>query len=161
MILSMDARLKYLSILRPSICTVAGTSPQKEQIRRSIVNWILYREYWDQNDSLDAFSDRTGIPREEITSFLFNHTGHRYLSIRRELRICDAKTMMLERPELPINEVARMVGISDKSNFRKDFTETVGYKPTLWKECKGKRWRCFINSLEKDRNHSPSPRTSS
>lgn len=148
----MDARLKYLSILRPSICKVAETSPKKERIRKCIVNWILYREYWDQHDSLDSFSSRTGIPREEITSFLSEYSGSRYLSIRRELRLSDAKDLMLERPELPIYEIAKMVGINDKSNFRKDFTEMTGYKPKIWQECKGKRWKCFIATLGKDKN---------
>lgn len=157
----MSARLKYLSMLRPSICRIDKSSPNKEHIRRCIVDWILYREYWDKNDNLDTFSQRTGIPREEITSFLYDHTGGRYLSIRKELRIDDAKNMIRERPDLSVHEIAKMVGIYDKSNFRKDFTEIVGYRPKLWKECGGKRWKCFIASLDKDRNRCPSLRMSS
>ena len=161
MSLIMNARLKYLSILRPSICKTAGTTSSKERIRRCIADWILYREYWDKDDNLDTFSQRTGIPREEITSFLYDHTGGRYLSIRKELRIEDAKSLIRERPDLSVYEIAKMVGIYDKSNFRKDFTELVGYKPKLWKECGGRRWKCFIASQDKDRNRCSSPRKSS
>ena len=142
----MNTRLHYFSLLRSSTCRYYSTNPDKEEIRKSIVDWILFREYWDKDDNIDNFSSRTGIPREEITSFLLEHIGKHYLSLRKELRIEDAKELILERPDLSIYEIARMVGFADKSNFRKDFTDHVGVRPKVWRECKGNRIRCRLSA---------------
>lgn len=140
----MDTRLHYFSMLRSSACKLHSTDPEKENIRRCIVDWILFREYWEMDDNIEKLSHRTGIPREEITEFLNDYTGKRYLALRKELRLEDAKQLILEHHELSVYEVAKMVGFADKSNFRKDFTEYVGVKPKIWKECNGNRLKCRL-----------------
>lgn len=153
--------MHYFSVLRSSACGLHTTEPEKEKIRKSVVEWMLYRDYWDKDDNIDRLSKRTGIPRSEISDFLLERTGKRYLTIRKELRMEDAKNLILERQDLNVYEIAQMVGFADKSNFRKDFTEYVGVKPIKWRELKKHSLKRLLTSLGPDQNHCPSPRKSS
>lgn len=151
----MTARIRYLSCLRASVCDDFPNRTEKEKIRRHIVDWIIYRKYWDKDDSIERLSVDFGIPREEVTEFLYEKTGSRYLSIRKELRIEDAEELLLCRRDLNVYDIARMVGFTDKSNFRREFSEAVGVKPTEWRECNGNKKAVRISGLSgTGRNHS-------
>lgn len=151
----MTARIRYLSCLRASVCDVFPYRTEREKIRRHIVDWIIYRKYWDKDDSIERLSVDFGIPREEVTEFLYEKTGCRYLSIRKELRLEDAEELLLCRKDLNVYDIARMVGFTDKSNFRREFSEAVGLKPAEWRECNGNRKTVRISCLSgAGRSHS-------
>lgn len=154
----MNTRAQYLSCLKASACAGRAAGPVKESIRRRLMNWILYREYWNSDDSIDRMADELRIPKAEIIEFLADSTGNKYITLRKELRMQDAAEMLVEKPEISIYEVARRVGMTDKSNFRREFEEHTGLKPTDWRECRGSLRKYWINSLKvRAENHFPSP----
>lgn len=56
---------------------------------------------------------------------------------RTSLRVEDAKLLLLEKKDLPINLVGEMVGFSDRSNFHRQFTKIVGCTPKQWRDSSG------------------------
>lgn len=150
----MDIRSRYLHSLRASVCHHSKTIKDEESIRRCIVEWIVFREYWDKDDSLEKISSRHGIPYDEAVCFLHERIGERFLSMRKELRLHDAQELIMERPDMSVYDIADIVGITDKSNFRREFAAMNGLNPNDWKEVQQKKTgRCFNHRKGTDKNH--------
>ena len=88
--------------------------------------------------------------------FLWEYFGERFLTIRKRLRIEDAKELLLKRPYLTQTEISRRIGFSDKSDFRRAFKDETGYSPNNWRESGGNVWKCRIRKIrESDRSRCP------
>ena len=74
-------------------------------------------------------------------------TNHKYLStyintykqqtFRKwisELRIEEAKIILLQEPEITLAEIAHRTGYADKSHFLRHFREQTGVSPTEWRK---------------------------
>lgn len=150
----MEARIYYLSRLRPSVSGRTARTEKEERIRQGLADWVLFREYWKDNDSPSVLAERMDITGDELSGFIRDSFAEKYMTIRRELRIGDACEIMLEHPEVPIHLVGKMVGISDKSDFRKAFVTEKGCTPSLWKKYGGRMGLMRISALlDKARNH--------
>ena len=57
---------------------------------------------------------------------------------RTNLRIEEAKTLLLENKDASINIIAEASGFSDKSNFHRQFVKIVGCSPKEWRDADGK-----------------------
>ena len=152
----MNVRMHYLHLLHASFRRNSGVPPSHKTISRSIADWVLFREYWDDSDSIEALASRIGVPREEVASFIRSRLGERFLTLRKRLRVHDAGELLIHSPGLPLAEIARMVGFQDKSDFRKAFVEEKGMLPREWRDCRGSRMRYGIRRfLGEDRSHCP------
>ena len=158
----MDLRMHYLLPLKSVSARTRDSIPSHRAIGREFSEWILFREYWDGKTGLDSLSIRMGVPREEVSCFLWECFGERFLTIRKRLRIEDAKELLLKRPDLTQSQISRTIGFSDKSDFRRAFKDETGYSPNLWRESGGSRWRCCIRKIrESDRSRCHGLRRSS
>lgn len=142
----MDIRMRYLSALKSSARTPSAT-PARKIIRQEFMEWILFREYLDPAADMDRVAGRLGVPREDVSDLLWICTGERFLTIRKRLRIEDAKELLLSRPDMTMSEVARTVGFQDKSDFRRAFREETGFLPRVWRESGGRWLRCRIRVI--------------
>ena len=96
---------------------------------------------------MDCIAERLGVPREDVSELLWTCTGERFLTIRKRLRIGDAKELLLSRPDMTMSQVARTVGFQDKSDFRRAFREETGCLPRIWRESRGKWLKCRIRAV--------------
>lgn len=150
----MKARIYYLSQLRPSEGIRTGCTGKEERIRNGLAEWILFRQYWQEDDSPAALAERMDITGEELAGFIRERFNEKYLALRKRLRIEDAGEILLEDPGLPVYMAGRMVGISDKSDFRKIFVSEKGCTPSEWKKHNGRKARIWISALQdKAQNH--------
>lgn len=143
----MTKRMHYLRLLKSASSEAAGTPQAHKTIAREFLGWVLFREYLDSGEDLDALAARTGCPREEISSFLWDCSGERFFTIRKRLRIADAMEMLADDPGLMPSSVARTVGFQDKSDFRRAFKDETGYSPRFWRENGGNRLRCRVAKI--------------
>lgn len=152
----MDVRMHYLRLLRASFRRNPGTLPTHRAIGLTLADWMLFREYWDESDSMEALASRIGVTREELASFIRSRLGGRFLTLRKRLRVHDAGELLVHAPGMTLAEIVRTVGFQDKSDFRKAFVEEKGMSPRSWRECRGNRLRYWIRRiLGQDRNHCP------
>ena len=56
---------------------------------------------------------------------------------RTQLRIEEAKRILLEDKDISINAAGEMAGFSDRSNFHRQFVKIVGCSPKQWREFNG------------------------
>lgn len=107
------------------------------RIRRSIDEWVALGHHRDNYDSLDAIAADLNVSKEQL-SYFFSHTvGQRFSSWRKSIRIEDAKILLLTRDDLSVTQIGTLVGIPDKSNFRRQFYEITGCFPCEWRASGG------------------------
>ena len=150
----MDVRMYYIFRLKASSFKSSGSLPSHRTVGRKLTEWVLFREYWDSSSDLGTIASRTGITREEVASYVQGCLGERFLTIRKRLRVEDAKHLLLSRPDMTFAEIARTTGFPDKSDFKRAFREETGYSARIWRESRGCRIGCRVRAIrESNRNH--------
>ncbi len=107
-------------------------SPVSGQLASRMSQWVLEKK-WTENLTMKQVADSLGITREELGSYSLSLRGKNFLQWRKELRIEEAKKLLLEHRETPAILIGEQVGIGDKSNFRKQFREIAGCTPAEWR----------------------------
>lgn len=157
----MDLRMHYLLLFKSAAMRTCRSIPSGRIIGREMAEWVLFRRYRDGAVGLESLADSLGIPREEVASFLWTCSGERFLTVRKRLRVADARELLVARPDLSFAQIARAVGFPDKSDFRKAFKEETGFLPRTWRESGGNRMKCRIREIrERGRSRCHAPRTS-
>lgn len=107
------------------------------RIKRVMSDWIGLRKYWDNNMDLEALANSADVQREEISFFLKKFASAKLMTMRKELRLEDAKELLIENKDMSAASIGKMVGINDKTDFRRQFREYVGMTPSEWRDVKG------------------------
>ncbi len=131
--------MKKISILRQLSAIIKRAQDRKdiidEQTGSIMAQWLADKG-WARKASLDEVSDVLGIRKEQISLFVHHYYHKSFLSWRRDLRIEEAKRLLLEDSKIPAALIGEAVGISDKSNFRRQFKELTGCTPVEWRKLK-------------------------
>ena len=102
-------------------------------ISLALHRWVEERGYCNQDADMNEVARHLGISKERLSSYCLNVLGKSFLTWRKELRIAEAKRMMLEDASASISKVAEAVGL-DRANFRRQFYESLGCGPQEWRE---------------------------
>ena len=109
-----------------------------ERIRKAVDAWVARKGYLKPLNNVDDIAEDIGVPPDQLCIFIRFHYDNTLLGWRKDLRIEDAKRLLLEYPDLPLSTIGELAGIRDKSNFRKQFTETGKMTPRQWREKNGR-----------------------
>lgn len=115
----------------------SGQTQLDNRIRRTLDVWVKEKGYLKPLSTVEDIAGDIGIPADLLGVHLRFHYDKTLLTWRKELRMEEAKRLLLAFPDLPISTVGEMVGILDKSNFRKQFKETVRMSPREWRQRHG------------------------
>lgn len=111
--------------------------PEKKSfvsMKNILDEWVAQKGFCESDMPLEAVAEQLGVRRETLSSFCIRNYGAAFLSWRKRLRIEEAKRIMLEDKNLSFSIVGEMVGIPDRSNFRKQFIDETGMTPNEWKK---------------------------
>jgi len=97
-----------------------------------IVNYI--QKNYDQDLSLEQFSELTGLHPSYISSLFKHEVGMPFLQYLQEYRMEKAKELIAKHPSLPIQTVASQVGYENPQHFMKVFKKAVGCTPGEFRE---------------------------
>ncbi|MBR5904996.1 MAG: AraC family transcriptional regulator [Bacteroidales bacterium] len=103
--------------------------------RQIMAKWLADKG-WAENLNLDEISEKLGLSKQKLALYAYCLYRMSFLRWRRELRIEEAKRLLLEDKKAPTALIGEYVGISDKSNFRRQFKEATGYTPAEWRRLK-------------------------
>ena len=103
------------------------------RIRAAVEDWLQAKGYLRPLSTAEAVAGDIGIPVAQLRLYIRFHYLKPLLSWRKDLRIEEAKRLLLAYPELPFATVGEMAGFQDKSNFRRQFKETVRMSPREWR----------------------------
>jgi len=107
-----------------------------DRTARSLERWLSNRSY-RKNQTLDEVAHELGVSASQLSYYCSKVIGTPFPVWRKNLRIADAKELIAANPDTSLALVGRMVGIPDKSNFKKLFTLVTGMTPGQWRdECK-------------------------
>lgn len=101
---------------------------------KAFEQWVRERRYTEPTESTETPLMEMGLTSSELSYFCKARFGKPFLTVRKVLRIQEAKNLMMEHPERTVSEIGSMVGFSDASNFRHQFKSVEGMTPTEWKE---------------------------
>ena len=108
------------------------------RIRASVEAWVLDKGYTRPLTGGKEIAADIGVPPDQLKLFIRREAGVPLLTWRKQLRIREAQQLLIDCPELPVSVVGEMVGIDDKSNFRRQFTGQTGLTPQQWRDKKSK-----------------------
>ena len=83
---------------------------------------------------MDAIAQDIGVPADQLSIYIRVRSRKSVLTWRKELRIWEARELLRFFPDLPISVIGEMVGIDDKTNFKRQFLQIVGTTPRDWRE---------------------------
>ena len=104
------------------------------RIGAAVESWVREKGYYKNLPTLEEVAADIGVPSDQLSAYIHVYERRHVLAWRKELRIRDAKQLILSCPDLPISVVGEMVGIPDKSNFKRQFADLVGMSPREWRE---------------------------
>ena len=113
------------------------TDNDLRKLDESLAKWVEDGRYREYDKNRDEIAEELKTSKELIQVY-FNEKGTDFRKWRTQLRIEDAKQMLLSSPQLSINIIAERCGFSDRSNFHRQFQKIVGCSPKQWRECGGK-----------------------
>lgn len=104
------------------------------QICRAVDAWVEEKGYIRPLHSVEDIAADIGIPAGQLGIYV--RVWHRMsvLSWRKMLRIREAQHLLLDCPDLPVSVIGELVGIDDKSNFKRQFAQVAGVSPRVWRE---------------------------
>lgn len=125
----------------------SGAAPDKAQgsrtddgftaLSRSLEKWVKEKRFREYDKSREETAQELGTTKEQLQMYFTDKLGVDFRSWRTELRIKDAKEMLLKHKDYSINFVSETVGFSDRSNFHRQFSKSVGCSPKEWRDTDG------------------------
>ena len=110
-----------------------------DRIGKAVERWVWEKGFTKPLTTVAEVAADIGIPSDQLNVFVRLHTRKTVLSWRKTLRIREARNLLRAYPELPLATIGEMVGIDDKSNFKRQFADVVGMPPRLWREKHSRR----------------------
>lgn len=107
-------------------------------IQKNLAQWVADKKYREYDKSREEIAAEFDTTKELLQLYFMTNIGQDFRSWRTELRINDAKRMLLEDKGTSIQLVGELCGFSDRSNFHTQFTRLTGCSPKKWRETDGK-----------------------
>lgn len=107
-------------------------------IQKNLAQWVADKKYREYDKSREEIAAEIDTTKELLQLYFMTNIGQDFRSWRTELRINDAKRMLLEDKGTSIQLVGELCGFSDRSNFHTQFTRLTGCSPKKWRETDGK-----------------------
>ena len=118
--------------------TLSVNEAEFKKLEYAIERWVKQKKFTQFDKSRDEVAKELGTSREFLHMYFTTRKGIDFKTWRTELRVEEAKKLLLENKEVSTNVVGEMAGFSDRSNFYRQFVKIVGCSPKQWRESNGK-----------------------
>ena len=108
-----------------------------DTLENALEKWVSEKKFREYDKRREEIAAELGTSKEYLHYYFITNKGVDFRTWRTELRIEEAKRLLIEDKNLSINIIGEMSGFSDRSNFHRQFTKTVGCSPKQWRENKG------------------------
>lgn len=112
----------------------------KEMLRidKAVEVWVEKKLFCEYDKTRDQIAEELHTTKEMLNFYFTSHLGVDFRTWRTNLRIEEAKRLLLENKDASINIIAEASGFSDKSNFHRQFVKIVGCSPKQWRDSGGR-----------------------
>ena len=108
------------------------------RLERSIDQWVKQKKYCEYDKSREEVAKELRTSKEHLHIYFSTIKGVDFKTWRTELRVEEAKKLLLENKEVSTNIIGEAAGFSDRSNFHRQFVKIVGCSPKQWRESDGR-----------------------
>lgn len=108
------------------------------RLEKAIEKWIEAKKYREFDKTRDEIAKELRTTKEFLQLYFTTKIGMDFRTWRTQLRVEEAKKLLLENKEASIMIIAEASGFSDKSNFHRQFVKLVGCSPKEWRDSDGK-----------------------
>lgn len=105
-----------------------------QNIEFAIGQWVKQKGYLQPGITIEQMASQLNTNRTYISNYINNIKQQTFRGWINELRIEEAKKLLLEFPTLPVGQIGEMVGFSDKSNFGRRFCQQTSLTPQNWRK---------------------------
>ena len=114
------------------------TASEFAKLQKSLERWVKDKKYKEYDRTRDEIALELHTSKEILHLYFTTKIGVDFRTWRTNLRVEEAKRLLLENKDASINIIAEASGFSDKSNFHRQFVKIVGCSPKQWRESDGK-----------------------
>lgn len=115
----------------------AASEIEYAKLKKALDQWVGEKSYRKYDKSREEIASELRTTKEFLHHYFMTRIGIDFKTWRTQLRIEDAKQMLLEDRKLSTNLIGEMCGFSDRSNFHRQFVKIVGCSPKEWRESSG------------------------
>ena len=109
-----------------------------KRLEKSLEKWVKEKKFSEYDKSRDEVARELGTTREFLHLYFTTRKGIDFKTWRTELRVEEAKHLLLENKDMSIHIIGEIAGFSDRSNFHRQFVKLVGCSPKQWRETGGR-----------------------
>ncbi len=113
------------------------TDKDLQKLDSALNRWVESGRYREFDKTRDEIAAELHTSKELLQTY-FADKGQDFRTWRTELRIADAKKMLLANKNISVNAIGERCGFSDRSNFHRQFQKAVGCSPKQWRDSGGK-----------------------
>ena len=107
------------------------------KLEASLEQWVNQKGYREYDKSREEIARELHTTKEILHHYFISRKGVDFKTWRTELRIEEAKRLLLKDMDASTNIIAEASGFSDRSNFHRQFVKFVGCSPKEWRESEG------------------------
>ena len=122
---------------RTSVTADSVTDDEAARLERALKVWVEKKSYRKYDKSREEIAAELKTTKEFLHHYFLNEMGVDFKTWRTQLRIEDAKQMLINDKKISTNLVGEMCGFSDRSNFHRQFVKIVGCSPKEWRDSDG------------------------
>ena len=108
------------------------------KLEKALQKWVDEKRYREYDKSREEIARELNTTKEILHHYFILKKGVDFKTWRTEMRINDAKRLLLENKDASTNIIAEISGFSDRSNFHRQFVKIVGCSPKQWRDSDGK-----------------------
>lgn len=107
------------------------------RLERALDKWVEQKKFREYDKSREDIAKELQTTKDVLHLYFVTKMGMDFKTWRTELRVNEAKKLLLDSKELSINIIGEMSGFSDRSNFHRQFVKIVGCSPKQWRDTDG------------------------
>ena len=107
--------------------------PSFAALEKKIEHWVADKGFTEQGITIDTLASKILTNNKYLSTYINAYKKQTFREWINELRIEESKILLLQYPQMTVNEISAQTGFSDKSHFLRQFKKQSGISTTDWK----------------------------
>ena len=107
------------------------------KLQAALKQWVDKKSFREYDKSREDIARELNTTKEILHHYFISIKKVDFKTWRTELRIEEAKRLLLKDKNVSTNVIAEASGFSDRSNFHRQFVKIVGCSPKQWRNSEG------------------------
>jgi AraC-like DNA-binding protein len=106
-------------------------------LEKKITQWVAAKNFTQQGITRDKLAATLYTNRSYLSIYMNRYKKQTFGEWINDLRIEEAKRLLIQYPGMSVQEIAQRAGFSERSHFTRHFTKQTGLSPKCWRQNHG------------------------